>query len=68
MKSEERHKLQQNELADWLGRSYAVIKPYANAILAVVLLAVVVAGLGPGGAAVGQRGVRRLGPALLGPG
>jgi tetratricopeptide (TPR) repeat protein len=45
MKSEERHKLQQNELADWLGRGYAAIKPYANAILAVVLLAVVIASL-----------------------
>jgi len=45
MKSEQRHKLQQNELADWLGRVYAVIKPYANAILAVVLLAAVIAGL-----------------------
>ena len=42
MKSEERHKLQQNELADWLGRCYTVIKPYVNAILAVVLLVVVV--------------------------
>jgi tetratricopeptide (TPR) repeat protein len=45
MKSEERHKLQQNELADWLGRGYAVIKPYTNAILAVVLLAVVIVSL-----------------------
>jgi tetratricopeptide (TPR) repeat protein len=43
MKSEERHKLQQNELADWLGRSYAAIKPYANAILAVALLVAVIA-------------------------
>ncbi len=45
MKSEQRHKLQQNELADWLGRVYALIKPYANAILAVVLLAAVIVGL-----------------------
>ncbi len=45
MKSEKRHKLQQNVLADWLGRSYAAVKPYANAILAVVLLAVVLASL-----------------------
>jgi predicted negative regulator of RcsB-dependent stress response len=45
MKSEERHKLQQNELADWLSRVYGVIKPYANAILAVILLAVVIGGL-----------------------
>jgi tetratricopeptide (TPR) repeat protein len=41
MKSEDRHKLQQNELADWIGRTYQVIKPYSNAILAVVLLVVV---------------------------
>ena len=68
MKSEERHKLQQNELADWLGRSYALIKPYANAILAVVLLAAVIVGLTAlVETAVRQRGVRRLGPALRGP-
>lgn len=45
MKSEERHKLQQNELADWLGRVLTVVKPYTNAILAVVLLVVVVIAL-----------------------
>ena len=45
MKTEERHKLQQNELADWLGRILTVIKPYTNAILAVALLVVVIVAL-----------------------
>ena len=45
MKSQDRHKLQQNELAGWIARTYTVIKPYSNAILAVVLLVAVIVGL-----------------------
>lgn len=45
MKSEQRHKLQQNELAEWLTGVINVVRPYANAILAVILLGVVVLGL-----------------------
>ena len=46
MKSERRHELEQNELADWLGDSVASIKPYTNVILGVVLgvLIVIVGG------------------------
>jgi hypothetical protein len=45
MKSEERHKLQKNELADWLAKTVAAIKPYQNAIIGgiiVVLLVIIV--------------------------
>jgi predicted negative regulator of RcsB-dependent stress response len=41
MKSEERHRLQQNQLADWIGKTITSIKPYQNSILIVVLLVVV---------------------------
>ena len=41
MKSEERHRLQQNQLADWIGKSITTIKPYQNSILIAVLLVVV---------------------------
>jgi tetratricopeptide (TPR) repeat protein len=44
MKSEERHKLQQNELADWLAKTITTIKPYQNAIISgiiVLILAVI---------------------------
>jgi len=39
MKSERRHELEKNELADWLADIINTIKPYQNAILAVVILA-----------------------------
>jgi len=42
MKSEERHRLQQNVLAEWLTEVVNTVRPYANAILATVLLVVVV--------------------------
>ncbi len=42
MKSEERHKLQQNELADYLARFVEKIKPYQNAILGGVVLILVI--------------------------
>lgn len=45
MKSEERHKLHENALAKWLIGVVESIAPYANAILAVVLLVVVVFGV-----------------------
>jgi predicted negative regulator of RcsB-dependent stress response len=45
MKSERRHELQHNELAEWLARSSETIKPYQNIILAAVV-AVLVAVLG----------------------
>jgi len=41
MKSERRHELETNELADWIGGLIAKIKPYQNAILGVVLLGAV---------------------------
>ena len=41
MKSERRHELEQNELADRLAHTIETIKPYQNAILGAVLLAVV---------------------------
>jgi predicted negative regulator of RcsB-dependent stress response len=44
MKSEERHKLHQNALAQWLTETFETIKPYQNAILAgliVVILAII---------------------------
>lgn len=45
MKSERRHELQHNMLAEWLITTYTQIKPYQNAILGVVvLLLVAVAG------------------------
>ncbi|OHB70169.1 MAG: hypothetical protein A2V70_12955, partial [Planctomycetes bacterium RBG_13_63_9] len=44
MKSQRRHELQKNELADWLAGVVTAIKPYQNAILGVVLL-VAVAGV-----------------------
>jgi len=46
MKSERRHELQQNELADWLGEKIEALKPHATQIaLGAVLLAVVIFGL-----------------------
>jgi predicted negative regulator of RcsB-dependent stress response len=41
MKSEERHKLQQNELADYLAKTVEKIKPYQNAILGGIILVLV---------------------------
>jgi len=41
MKGQRRHELERNELADWLAKTFAAIKPYQNAILGVVLLVVV---------------------------
>jgi len=45
MKSERRHELQQNLLADWLGRQIQAIKPYQNAILLAVAAVFVAAAL-----------------------
>lgn len=45
MKSERRHELQHNELAEWLATSFETIKPYQNIILAAVA-AILVAVLG----------------------
>ncbi len=42
MKSERRHQLEQNELADWLAAKIEAVKPYQNVILGLVLLVVVV--------------------------
>jgi predicted negative regulator of RcsB-dependent stress response len=41
MKSERRHELQHNALADWLVTTYEQFKPYQNAILGAVLLVAV---------------------------
>ena len=44
MKTERRHELQTNELADWLGHSYQSAKPFSKAILAVLVAVVVIGG------------------------
>jgi tetratricopeptide (TPR) repeat protein len=41
MKTERRHELQENELANWLGDKLDVLRPYSKAILGVLVLAVV---------------------------
>lgn len=41
MKSERRHELQHNELAEWIFRTGQTIKPYQNTVLAVVVALVV---------------------------
>jgi predicted negative regulator of RcsB-dependent stress response len=41
MKSQRRHELERNALADWLTESIETIKPYTTAILAVILLIVI---------------------------
>jgi predicted negative regulator of RcsB-dependent stress response len=41
MKSERRHELQHNDLADWLAKSAEAIKPYQNMILAATVVALV---------------------------
>ncbi|MBN2578189.1 MAG: hypothetical protein JXB10_04290 [Pirellulales bacterium] len=41
MKSEERHKLQQNELADFIAKWLEALKPYQNTIYAVVIVVLV---------------------------
>jgi hypothetical protein len=41
MKSERRHELQHNELADWLVKSAETIKPYQNLVFAVVVLVLI---------------------------
>ncbi len=43
MKSEERHKLHQNALAEWLNQTYIAIKPFQNAILAVIIVLILAA-------------------------
>jgi hypothetical protein len=43
MKSERRHELQHNELADWIIKSAKAIQPYQNLLLAVVVITVVAA-------------------------
>lgn len=40
MKSERRHELQHNELADWLANTVAAVKPYQNLLLSGVLIVV----------------------------
>ncbi len=41
MKSQRRHELERNALADWLAETIEAIKPYTTAILAAILLVVV---------------------------
>jgi hypothetical protein len=41
MKTERRHELQENELANWLGEKLATLRPYGKAILGVLVLALV---------------------------
>ena len=43
MKREERHKLQHNELADWLANAIETLKPYQNVILAAVVAVILAA-------------------------
>lgn len=45
MKGEERHRLETNALADWLGTTIEGIKPYRNAILACIVLVAVCSGV-----------------------
>jgi tetratricopeptide (TPR) repeat protein len=42
MKSERRHELETNDLADWLGHASEKLQPHFKTILAVVLLAIIV--------------------------
>jgi hypothetical protein len=42
MKSERRHELQHNELADWLAKAAETIKPYQNMVMAAVALVLIV--------------------------
>ena len=41
MKSQRRHELEQNELAQWLGGLIAKLKPYQNFLLGVLLVLLV---------------------------
>ena len=41
MKSERRHELQHNELAEWLAKSAQAIKPYQNIVFAAVVLVLI---------------------------
>jgi tetratricopeptide (TPR) repeat protein len=41
MKTARRHELQTNTLADWLGKEYETVRPYAKTLLGIVLAAVV---------------------------
>lgn len=43
MKSERRHELQHNELAEWLAKTFLVIKPYQNMIFLAVVLSMALA-------------------------
>jgi tetratricopeptide (TPR) repeat protein len=42
MRSERRHELEHNELADWMANAVSAVKPYANAIMGVVLALLIV--------------------------
>ena len=42
MKSERRHELQHNELADWLAKTAEAIRPHQNAILAGLVTVLIV--------------------------
>ncbi|MEM7313908.1 MAG: hypothetical protein AAF497_12225 [Planctomycetota bacterium] len=53
MKTERRHELQENVLADWLGKQIVLLKPYSTAIVAGFLIAAVL------WFAVAQMGVNR---------
>jgi tetratricopeptide (TPR) repeat protein len=44
MKSEDRHKMQRNELADWLAKSIEQVKPFSNLIFLVVVLILLLVG------------------------
>ena len=49
MKSERRHELQTNALADWLGETIERIRPYQTTLLGVALLTLLLIGAAPGG-------------------
>ncbi len=44
MKSERRHELEHNQLADWLNKQIETVKPYQNLVLGGILLVVVLVG------------------------
>lgn len=58
MKSERRHELEKNQLAEWLYRNYEKVQPYVNTILTVILavLLVVLIGVWWSNRAEGQAG------------
>src|SRR5215471_2602281 len=45
MKAQHRHELQQNQLADWLESSFEKLKPYASALVGVLVAVAIIIGV-----------------------